>query len=205
MATFLYVMDPMCSWCWAFTPAIKALKSRYPEYSWQYIMGGLAPDSDKPMPAEMQDKISSIWKHIETKTGTEFNHDFWARNTPRRSTYPACRAVISAEILRNGASEDMARAIQKAYYLDAQNPSDISTLTCAAERLGFDKTDFETQLNSDSTQQELEKHLFYSQQLGAQGFPSLFILHEEKIRAISYGYCTSEEILLRADQAIGKE
>ncbi|GAM76629.1 thioredoxin [Vibrio ishigakensis] len=57
----------------------------------------LAPDSDEPMPMEMRAAIESYWERISGLLGTEFNHDFWRNNTPRRSTYPACRACYLRE------------------------------------------------------------------------------------------------------------
>ena len=196
-AQFIYVMDPMCSWCWAFQPTVAQLKDRLPQIDWRYIMGGLAPDSDQPMAAAMQQKIQSIWQHIEAKTDVAFNYDFWHKNTPRRSTYPACRAVISSEILKPGSSADMILAIQQAYYQQALNPSDDEILIMLAGQVGFDKAAFAKQLNSSDSQLQLEQHLQQSMALGAQGFPSLFIQTGEDILPLSYGYTSYEAVASR--------
>ena len=82
------------------------------------------------MPAEMRQRISGHWRTIHEMLGTEFNFDFWAKCKPRRSTYPACRAVIAAEYQNMGA--EMTNAIQHAYYLRAMNPSDLETLEMLA-------------------------------------------------------------------------
>jgi len=55
------------------------------------IVGGLAPDTTKLMPVELQQKIKQTWYRIEqTVPNMLFNYDFWIINTPVRSTYPAC-------------------------------------------------------------------------------------------------------------------
>ncbi|WP_370690724.1 hypothetical protein [Methylicorpusculum sp.] len=93
------------------------------------MLGGLAPDTDQPMPAEMQVKLKGIWQKIQqTLPGTAFNFDFWTVCTPRRSTYAACRAVIAARNQDFSKEEAMILAIQQAYYLDAKNPADLYTL-----------------------------------------------------------------------------
>ncbi|MCJ8272080.1 MAG: DsbA family protein, partial [Psychrosphaera sp.] len=90
-----YVYDPMCSWCWGYRPAWQALKEQLePVVDIQYRVGGLAPDSDLPMPADMQTFLQGVWHKINAQLGTQFNHDFWTHCQPRRSTYPACRAVL---------------------------------------------------------------------------------------------------------------
>ncbi|MCV5276703.1 hypothetical protein OFC49_38835, partial [Escherichia coli] len=62
----------------------------------EYVVGGLAPDTNLPMPPEMQQKLEGIWKQIETQLGTKFNYDFWKLCTPVRSMYQSCLAVIAA-------------------------------------------------------------------------------------------------------------
>ena len=88
----------MCSWCWGFRPIWTEIKTNLPqEIEVKYLLGGLAPDSDEPMPKQMQSDISGYWRRIQQHIpGTKFNFDFWDKCEPRRSTYPSCRAVIAA-------------------------------------------------------------------------------------------------------------
>jgi hypothetical protein len=52
VTTLVYVHDPMCSWCWGFDPVLRELVSSLPEgVAVRRLLGGLAPDSDEPMPA----------------------------------------------------------------------------------------------------------------------------------------------------------
>ena len=95
-------------------------------------MGGLAPDIDRPMHQDLQDTIRGIWRTIQrTVPGTEFNFGFWESGHPRRSTYPACRAVIAARHQGNY-EVAMIDGIQRAYYLHARNPSYDATLIALA-------------------------------------------------------------------------
>ena len=135
MAIILYyIHDPMCSWCWGYRPVWQALQQNLPDViQVKYVAGGLAPDTDKPMPSEQQNMIEAHWHTIQKKLGTAFNFDFWRLNTPRRSTYNACRAVIAAN--NQGYQSAMIEAIQKAYYLQALNPSDKDVLVGLATNL----------------------------------------------------------------------
>ena len=95
MPTLYYVADPMCSWCWGFTPTIAALQAD-DRCALRYVMGGLARDSDEPMPAAMRAYVQDAWREVAQRTGASFNWDFWSQCQPRRATYPACRAVLAA-------------------------------------------------------------------------------------------------------------
>ena len=94
-------MDPMCAWCYAFQAELEEFLQKQLLLEVEYIMGGLAPDSDIPMDEGLKKTIASYWLEIEKKTKVSFNHVYWKLNTPYRSTYPACRAVITAEALKN--------------------------------------------------------------------------------------------------------
>ena len=113
-AELFYVHDPMCSWCWGFTEVAKHLFSVLPEsITVQRLLGGLAADNDQPMPMVQQKSIQENWLRIEnTIPGMTFNFDFWAVCQPRRSTYPACRAVIAARKQGDEYDEAMTFRIQ---------------------------------------------------------------------------------------------
>lgn len=192
-----YIHDPMCSWCWGFNPTWQKIISELPfNLQLKYLLGGLAPDSDEPMPNAMQIEIVAYWRKIQRAIpGTEFNFDFWENCEPRRSTYPACRAVIAARKQQADAEQEMITAIQHDYYLNAQNPSNDDTLIKLAVSLELDKQIFLTDLNSQETQKKLEQEIHFSRQIGAQGFPSLIIEKQGKYQTVPLDYNKPEVTL----------
>jgi len=172
-----YIHDPMCSWCWAFQPVWQELRRQLPDsLEVCYLLGGLAPDSDVPMSESMQQSIQAHWRRIEQVVpGTLFNFAFWQQCIPRRSTWPACRAVIAARKQDAAMEEGMIRSIGEAYYLQARNPSDDDVLIDCAVALGLDATRFRTDLHSAVTRQQLEDEIRMARQMGVTGFPSLIL------------------------------
>lgn len=173
----LYFLDPMCSWCWAFTPALRAIEAQLPEeMPLVRVLGGLAPDTDETMPSHLQEKLQEGWRNIQTRVpGTVFNFDYWAVCTPRRSTHRACRAVIVAGRHGRESEKAMIGAIQRAYYLEARNPSDRSTLVALAGEIGLDQADFALALDDAETQAELDRQILFSREQGVEGFPTLIL------------------------------
>lgn len=188
MTTLFYIHDPMCSWCWAFHPIWQQLKQQLATHPIKVtsLVGGLAADSDEPMPMAQRRQIQAIWRRIEQQLGTEFNHDFWHECEPRRSTYPACRAVIAAR--SQNAEAAMIFAIQQAYYLRALNPSDNDTLLQLADELGLDFYRFESDLSSTATQKALEQELVLAHSMPIQGFPSLVLEHKGEYHSLPIDY-----------------
>ena len=190
----VYVMDPMCAWCYGFAPELTSFLANHPEAEVDWIMGGLAPDSTTPMPAELQQTIAQYWHQIEARSQAKFNHDFWQLNTPYRSTYPACRAVLSAEHIQQDSSPLMVEAIQAAYYQQAKNPALVDTLADCAAAIGLDRQLFLQVLLSPEIEQKLQQHLTMTQQLQVQGFPALFFVEENQAYPLALGFCQTKDL-----------
>jgi len=192
-----YIHDPMCSWCWAFNSVWQQVLAKLPaDIEVRYILGGLAPDSDQPMSDELQRNISSTWHKIQRHVlGTQFNHDFWTVCHPRRSTYPACRAVIAAKAQDIGAEKPMILAIQQAYYLQAKNPSNDDVLIECARQIGLDVAEFEACLNSPSTGQQLLADIKFARSMGANSFPSIVLEQAGDYQLLNYDYNDAQVLL----------
>jgi len=195
--TLYYIHDPMCSWCWAFRPVWTQLQQALPEsLQVEYLLGGLAPDSDAAMPLSMQQTIQRHWSTIQKRVpGTTFNFDFWTQCKARRSTYPACRAVIAAKQQDPGREDAMIHAIQTAYYLEARNPSDDDLLIDLAMQLDLDVDQFRLDLNAENTEARLLEEIRAGQALGALGFPSLVLQIGDEIHSIAIDYNDPEPML----------
>ena len=199
-----YIHDPMCSWCWGFSSTLHKLLTSLPdEIEVRRLLGGLAPDSDIPMAISMQQQIKSNWTRIEdTIPGVKFNFDFWTKNTPRRSTYPACRAVIAARMQGEKYDVLMTEQIQKAYYQQARNPSDEMTLIELAGDLNLSVDIFKKDLLSDETQEKLIEEINFSREMYVESFPNLVLQTDKEKYSIKLDYNNSEIMLNAIQEAL---
>jgi len=201
--TLFYVHDPMCSWCWGFEPARREIFDAVSgKMQIRSLLGGLAPDTDLPMPDAMRDMLQQTWKRIEqTIPGTHFNFDFWEKCSPKRSTYPANRAVIAARIQGDEFEQQMTARIQKAYYLEARNPSENATLIELAKEIGLDAQQFSKQLDDVSTQELLMAEIQLSRKMGMNTFPSLAVYSLDELKHISLNYTDPQSMIKEIESA----
>ena len=187
----------MCSWCWGFKPVLEQLEKELPsEIKVEYLLGGLAVDTNEPMPEHMRSQIISTWQRIqETIPGTQFNYDFWEKCTPKRSTYLSCRAVLAAAKQNYKKSFEMITAIQNAYYLEALNPSDTSILQDLAKNIGLNIQVFNDDVNSEETNLKLTKEIELTRKMGIDSFPSLVLNKNDTFFPITLDYNHSDIIL----------
>ena len=203
-STLYYIHDPMCSWCWGFRKTwLKVIDQVNKDIKINYVLGGLAADTDEPMPEEMQKNIRETWQRIQKEIpDTEFNYEFWSKCNPRRSTYPACRAIIAANNQHTDAASQMLLAIQQAYYLNALNPSDESVLITLAEELGLDKQQFANDLVSAETHKKLLAEFELRRQLKVSGFPSIILQKNDTRIAIELDYNHTDFIVEQIEQLV---
>ena len=187
----------MCSWCYGFSAVWQQVLAGLDDsIEVKYLLGGLAPDTDEPMPEEMRANIRDNWRRIEQEIpGTELNFDFWTECQPRRSTYASCRAVIAARMQKPESEYEMVIAIRKAYYQQARNPSDLDVLVDIAASIGLDQQRFIDDISSAECESQLQKEIQRCRDLGVYSFPSLVLKQGKKCTAIDVDYNDSEKIL----------
>ncbi|CAI8408934.1 MAG: DsbA family protein [Oceanospirillales bacterium TMED33] len=178
-SVLIYVYDPMCSWCYGFRATWKSLKANLPEgLPVVSLLGGLASDSDTPMPDEMVDHLKRTWSRIEPTCGVEFNYAYWDQTPPPpRTTFIGCRAVITAERLA-GRGEAFGERIQDAYYMEAQNVWDFDVLCELAEEFGFNRDSFAEALASDDVRAAHDEQRQLAGRLQVEGYPSVLLIHK---------------------------
>jgi putative protein-disulfide isomerase len=189
----LYVADPMCSWCWGFAEVLATLEGELRgDVQLTYVMGGLAPDSEVPMDATTKAYVQEAWHAVTARAGARFEHAFWERCSPRRSTWPACRVVLAA----GDRGREAFRAIQHAYYLEARDPSDPTTLNQVAAEFGVTPED----IDSDATRALLEADFALRETLGIHGYPTLATWDGTQGQVLTHGWVDldSARIELRA-------
>ena len=91
-ANLLYIADPMCSWCWGFSPVIELVRKNFEnQLPMQVLMGGLRPGTNEPMGDSMKNEIKEHWKHVHQATGQPFDYSFFDRKGFVYDTEPAAQ------------------------------------------------------------------------------------------------------------------
>ena len=187
----------MCSWCWAFKPTWDKVKEALlDQVEVEYLLGGLASDSNEPMPIETREYVKGNWKRIqEIIPNTKFNYDFWTSCEPKRSTYPACRAVICAKQQHPDFENLMIFGIQKSYYLEAQNPSNDDVLINIAESLGLEADKFKIDLKSSQVNEILLNEIKLARLMDINSMPSLALQINGTLKGIDIDYLDANYIV----------
>src|SRR6185437_2496640 len=173
MATphLIYFSDPMCSWCYGFSPVIEDIRRTFGRaLPVRVVMGGLRPGTETPMTEEAKLEIADRWTHVHEATGLPFDGSGMSRPGFVYDTDPAARAVVVAR--REG--EELAGAFlartQRAFYDEGRDVTPAAVLGDLAEELRLDREPFLAAWTSDEAKQETWRDYAISQRAGVTGF-----------------------------------
>lgn len=185
----LYLTDPMCSWCWGFAPVIEAIRNDFgSEVPVRLIVGGLRVGTKEAMTPEVKEFVVHHWHEVHKLTGQEFCFDFDMPDEFKYDTEPACRAVVAVRRLAPEKTFSYFHRLQKAFYLENRDVTDVDVLADEAARDGVDDATFRESFSDPGLRDETVEDFTFSTSLGIRGFPSVVLRNDDEYRLLTIGY-----------------
>lgn len=195
-ARLLYVMDPMCSWCWGFAPVAEALvqQARAAGVSLHLVAGGLRTGSGAALEPATQRYILEHWQAVAETTGQAFRFEGALPNGFVYDTEPACRAVVAARNLDPDCAWALVKLIQQAFYVEGRDVTQASVLVELAEKAGLPRIVFAEAFDSAEQVAATAADFTWVQDLGIAGFPTLLAERNGQLALLTNGYQPLEEL-----------
>jgi putative protein-disulfide isomerase len=192
----LYIADPMCSWCWGFSPVIESVRDHFgKELPMRLLLGGLRPGTTEPMGTGMKTEIKGHWKHVQQATGQPFDLNFFDREGFVYDTEPAAHAVVTVRRLESDLVFEFLKRVQEAFYARNRNVANSDVLAEIAEASGLDREAFAAEFETEEAVRDTWRDFETSRRLGVTGFPTLLAGSEESgYEIITAGYRPWEEM-----------
>lgn len=188
-ARLLYVMDPMCSWCWGFAPVLESLAEQAAAegVGLQLVLGGLRRDG-VAIDAAARVRYLGYWQAVNASTGQLFNFDAGLPEGLIYDTEPACRALVTARSLAPELVWPLAQLIQQAFYTQGVDVTRASVLVELAERAGIPRIVFAEAFDSAAQRDATAADFSWTQDLGIAGFPTLLAERNGQVALLTNGY-----------------
>jgi putative protein-disulfide isomerase len=191
----IYVGDPMCSWCWGFSPVLGRIRNDYTELApMRVVVGGLHAFDTEPMSDDYKATIRSHWEHVAEATAQPFNYAFFEREGFVLDTEPACRATVTVRNIKPAAVWPFYESIHKGYYVEDTDTTVLETFMAYAEREDIKGDEFKAAFESDAMRQETLEDFAWCQQAGVTGFPTVVLREDQHMAALTIGYRPFEDL-----------
>jgi putative protein-disulfide isomerase len=200
-----YFADPMCSWCWGFSPVIEAVRETYhPRVKIALVLGGLRPGETAPLTASRREEILHHWHQVHDRTGQPFRFEDAMPEGFVYDTEPPSRAVLAVGSIDADQIFPMFKAIQSAFYAEGRNVTQAETLVELAAGLGMERNTFLQKLDSDETRARTQAHFRHARQAGVRGFPTLILQQDQDLHLITHGWQPLADIRTALDSRLGE-
>jgi putative protein-disulfide isomerase len=193
----VYFADPMCSWCYGFSPVIGAIAERFEgRMPLDLVMGGLRAGNTSPMRQQDKDYVRNAWTQVNGATGQPFDFGFLERDGFVYDTEPACRAVVTVRRLMPKLALGFMGRVQQAFYAENRDMTSADAIAGVAEEAGIEREAFADAFLAPDTRNETFRDFLTAQQLGIHGFPTLIAGSEaEGYALVTNGYRPLDDIL----------
>ena len=183
-----YFADPMCSWCWGFSPVIESVRDAYRDrIKIALVLGGLRPGETAPLTAAGREELLHHWHQVHARTGQPFRFENALPEGFVYDTEPASRAVATVGGIDPALIFPLFKAIQRAFYAEGRDVTRAGVLADLAAGLGADRQAFLQAFDSEAARARTQAHFRQARQAGVRGFPALILQQDTQLHSVSTG------------------
>jgi len=198
--TLWYVADPMCSWCWGFSPVVERIRQEYGDrLRMELLLGGLRAGTKTPMLSQQREEILHHWHAVQHATGQPFSFEGAMPEGFIYDTEPASRAIVAASRISPDAVFPFLKTIQSAFYVDQQDVTRQEILERLAVVAELDAQLFSQVFESETVKELTLTHFRQARQWGVHGFPAVIGQKGPDYVVLTRGYCSFEDFGPRLD------
>ncbi len=177
-ATLHYIFDPLCGWCYAAAPLVRAARA-VPGLAIALHGGGMMTGaSRRTITPQWREHVLPHDRRIAQLTGQPFGEAYFEGllrdNTAVLDSEPPTTAVLAAEAL-GGRGLDLLQRLQQAHYVEGRRIADAPVLRELAADIGLDAQAFDAACAAQAgapTQRHIHDSRALLARVGGGGFPT---------------------------------
>jgi len=200
---FIYVGDPMCSWCYGISEELSKTVEYYGDkIDLEVVMGGLRAGGGEEWNESFKTFLRHHWEDVGMKSGQPFKFDLLDKATFDYDTEPACRAVVTVSDMEIEKVLPFFQEVQKGFYLENKDPKEVEFYRSICVDMDINFEQFSSKFESSEMKNMTINHFRKSAELGARSFPTLLLEYKGKREAVAVGYSTFDKMKGRIDKML---
>ena len=192
---FTYFANPMCSWCWGFSPVIERLQHEYGVDKIHLVLTPFRIDLTDPMDTTLRDYVLSQWNKAHMTTQQPFDFRFDVPKGFVYNTTPVCKAIKALSMQLPKKELTFVKSLQQAFYTKNQNITDETILIQIAKNFGLDHSQFRQDILGQQVVGMLMQDFALCEKLRVQSYPTLMIKNYDAYTTLTSGYISYDELI----------
>ena len=189
----IYVFDPLCGWCYGFSPVIKQAYDSYKDKAdFKVLAGGMVIGDQIGPIGRISEFLKKATTNVTQRTGAVFSPLFLdtilTEGTQILSSMEPSIAVQICKTEKPDRIFEFMAELHKDIYISGLNtaiPADYERL---AKKMGFDSEKFINNIQSDNYIRRTEQDFEKASALGIDSYPAVLLRYKQGIKVISRGY-----------------
>jgi len=192
LSEVIFVADPMCSWCYGFSPELGKLRRELEGVPFSMIMGGLR-DGDIFDEAKLRNHLG-YWQAVHEATGLPFDDTAISQKNFNYTTEPACRAVVTVRTMAPAKEYPAYEALQQAFYAQGKDITRAAIIAEVIASVGIDRSAFLEKFHSEAMKRATAADKQKARTYGVNSFPTLITIDRQGHLSQIRGYKKYEEL-----------
>lgn len=193
----VYVFDPLCSWCYGFSPVVRQLFDGTKRRArWEILSGGMVTGERIGPIGRVAGFLKQALPRVEGTTGIRFGEAFMTgildEGTLTLSSVEPSRALQAVKILAPDRAMAFAAGVQKALYEEGRDVTRMTVLGDVAEAVRVVGFEIEY-LKTDTYERTLEEFRLVAD-MGIRGFPTLLGFEGDDSRVFCRGWAPFDQV-----------
>lgn len=180
---FIYVTDPICSYCWQVEPQLEKFIALYGEHlDVKVVMGGLLESwhgfADEGNGIRKPSDVGGHWREAAAHYGMPIDGTVWDKE-PIESSYPASIAFKLVQQISDTSSKRFLRALREEVMVFNRNIAKDEVLAYVLDRSNRNGKKVVEDTKTEEAKALLKGDLALARSLGATSFPTVVMINSD--------------------------
>lgn len=204
---FIYIYDALCTWCYGFSPVIKAVQNKYDQvFEFEILSGGLITGTRTGPISVVYPKFREEYKIVEETSGIDFGEAFLHELEKGSMIFDSERPAVALSVFKSLMPEKIFEFIydlQQSIFYEGKEPSGDELYRYHAVNFGIDPDMFIHKMHLEQFKQDAYYEFALARQLRVNNYPAAFIQSADNhFFMVARGFATLETMELRIDNVL---
>lgn len=207
--TLIYVMDPLCGWCYGFSPVMQKVYDTYKDkVNFQVVTGGMIIDEKVGPIGKIAPFLKKATAQVTQHTGAEFSPLFLDTILQKGTQIlTSLQPSIAIQICKKEKPDSIfsfLTALHKDIYIHGLQTAEAKDYGRLAKAMGFDPKSFINFVSKQEYIDAAKEDFKEAEALGIESYPALLLRETEGIRVISRGFVHWDQLSYTLNQELSQ-
>ena len=195
---FIYIYDPLCGWCYGFTPVVQELQERINgNMEFNILSGGMIVGDNRHPFSSMTAYIQREHTNVEAMTGVKFGQAFLEKLLPSEEVMDSEKPSVALTVFKQYQPENaitFAHDMQVALHYNGQSLNNDNTYRLLIRKFSLPEDEFISRLHEEHYRYETQQEFQLVQSWGITGFPAAILDTGKQLYLCARGFTTLDNL-----------